>query len=49
MHGQLNRDLFDQRVNPNFAAVIAGMAKIFVADVVELGRHCISTCPITFL
>ncbi len=35
---QLNRDIYDQNVNNNLTAVIAGMAKVFVADVVELGE-----------
>lgn len=34
---QLNRDLFDQHCPPQLSQVVAGMAKVFVADVIEMG------------
>ncbi|OCF33264.1 hypothetical protein I316_05005 [Kwoniella heveanensis BCC8398] len=34
---RLNRDLYDQHCSPQVCMVVAGMAKIFVADVIELG------------
>lgn len=36
---QLNRDLYDQHIPSNLTAVVAGMVKIFVADVVETARE----------
>jgi transcription initiation factor TFIID subunit 11 len=35
---QLNRDLFDQPVKDDFASIIGGLGKIFVAEVVEIGK-----------
>ncbi|KAK4688911.1 transcription initiation factor TFIID subunit 11, partial [Tremellales sp. Uapishka_1] len=35
---KLNKDLYDQNINPNLVSVVAGMAKVFVADVVELAK-----------
>lgn len=35
---QLNRDLFDQHCPPQLSQVVAGMAKVFVADVIEMGK-----------
>ncbi|KIR43464.1 transcription initiation factor TFIID subunit 11 [Cryptococcus deuterogattii 99/473] len=34
---RLNRDLFDQHCPPQLSQVVAGMAKVFVADVIEMG------------
>lgn len=34
---QLNRDLFEQQVRDDFASIIGGLGKIFVAEVVEIG------------
>lgn len=36
---QLNKDLYDQHIPNNLTAVVAGMVKIFVADVVETARE----------
>jgi hypothetical protein len=36
-NGQLNKDLYDQNVPNNLTSVVAGMVKVFVADVVETG------------
>ncbi|WVF70818.1 hypothetical protein IAT40_005612 [Kwoniella sp. CBS 6097] len=33
---RLNRDLYDQHCSPQVCMVVAGMAKIFIADVIEL-------------
>ena len=41
---QLNRDLYDQHIGPPLQTLVAGMAKIFVAEVVELGTW-MSTSP----
>ncbi|KAK8865769.1 hypothetical protein IAR55_000916 [Kwoniella newhampshirensis] len=35
---RLNRDLYDQHCPPQMCMVVAGMAKIFVADVIELAK-----------
>jgi hypothetical protein len=34
---QLNREKYDQFCNATLASIIAGLGKIFVAEVVELG------------
>jgi hypothetical protein len=34
---QLNRDLFEQQVRDDFASILGGLGKIFVAEVVEIG------------
>lgn len=36
-HTQINKDLYDQNVAVPVTAVLAGMVKVFVADVVETG------------
>ncbi|WRT64037.1 uncharacterized protein IL334_000964 [Kwoniella shivajii] len=35
---RLNRELYDQHCSPQVSMVVAGMAKIFVADVIELAK-----------
>ncbi|WWC58521.1 uncharacterized protein I303_101064 [Kwoniella dejecticola CBS 10117] len=35
---RLNRELYDQHASPQVSMVVAGMAKIFVADVIELAK-----------
>ncbi|KGB77589.2 transcription initiation factor TFIID subunit 11 [Cryptococcus deuterogattii R265] len=35
---RLNRDLFDQHCPPQLSQVVAGMAKVFVADVIEMAK-----------
>ncbi|WWC66460.1 uncharacterized protein I206_100362 [Kwoniella pini CBS 10737] len=35
---RLNRELYDQHASPQISMVVAGMAKIFVADVIELAK-----------
>jgi hypothetical protein len=35
---QLNKEIYDQRINDKLGLMLAGMAKIFVADIVELGE-----------
>lgn len=35
---QLNKEIYDQFVPNNLTAVLAGLAKIFVADVIETGE-----------
>ncbi|WWD18051.1 hypothetical protein CI109_102498 [Kwoniella shandongensis] len=35
---RLNRDLYDQHCPPQMCMVVAGMAKIFIADVIELAK-----------
>ncbi|WVR05789.1 hypothetical protein IAU60_002814 [Kwoniella sp. DSM 27419] len=35
---RLNRDLYDQHCSPQVCMVVAGMAKIFIADVIELAK-----------
>lgn len=44
---QLNKEIYDQRINDKLGLMLAGMAKIFVADMVELGKPVlkISTTP----
>ncbi|WVQ71030.1 hypothetical protein IAR50_000555 [Cryptococcus sp. DSM 104548] len=36
---RLNRDLYDQHCPPQLSQVVAGMAKIFVADVIETAKE----------
>ncbi|ODO11797.1 hypothetical protein I350_00581 [Cryptococcus amylolentus CBS 6273] len=36
---RLNRDLYDQHCTPQLSQVVAGMAKIFVADVIEMAKE----------
>ncbi|WVO13189.1 hypothetical protein L204_100801 [Cryptococcus depauperatus] len=35
---RLNRELYDQHCSPQLSQIVAGMAKIFVADVIELAK-----------
>ncbi|WVW82180.1 hypothetical protein I302_104186 [Kwoniella bestiolae CBS 10118] len=35
---RLNRELYDQHASPQVSMVVAGMAKIFIADVIELAK-----------
>ncbi|WVQ62306.1 uncharacterized protein L199_000445 [Kwoniella botswanensis] len=35
---RLNRELYDQHASPQISMVVAGMAKIFIADVIELAK-----------
>jgi len=37
-YAQIHREKYDQRLNDKLVKLLAGMAKIFVADVVELGK-----------
>lgn len=39
---QLNRDLFEQQVKDDFASILGGLAKIFVAEVIEIGELAIA-------
>ena len=39
---QLNREMFDQFCNANLAAIIAGLGKIFVAEVIEIGASSVT-------
>ncbi|ORX34244.1 putative transcription initiation factor tfIID [Kockovaella imperatae] len=36
---KLNKDLFDQKLQGNLSAVLAGMAKILITEVVELAKE----------
>lgn len=36
-YSQIHREKYDQRLNDKLVKLLAGMAKIFVADVIELG------------
>ncbi|OCF55569.1 hypothetical protein L486_07053 [Kwoniella mangroviensis CBS 10435] len=35
---RLNRELYDQHASPQISMVVAGMAKIFIADVIEMAK-----------
>lgn len=40
---QLNRDMYDQPVKDDFASILGGLAKIFVAEMVEIGQSILFT------